>query len=717
MHKLWALFVLVYLLAGGALAQGIVPASEPALPTSPSRSTVPFLLPQAEGQDSLAARVGVLRDATQALTLAQARALYDERLFKRLERRSIDEGYTRDHIWLRMAVTNGTAPGGPSDWRLHFRENFLQVLDVWQVPPGAPPRLLLSHRPDSPFSARTIAYPELVVALDIPPGETHEVFVRYASGGSSQLYFSFRTAESFADLVVRKTAKNFIYYGMLLLLVIIGAAAFLATRRGVFGAYALYVCFGLLFIMHNDGNTFRYLWPNAPLFNGFASVVLGAGIIASGANFARAFLGTALHHPWLDRLMLGLIALPVLMMASTLVIDTQEIKRALVALSLVSVLAFTGAGIVAARTRFREVRFYLIAWSGAVISAAIMSSRHILGLEISEELQFDSMRIVFVTDAALMGLAILDRINQLRRARAQALEMSLFTAERNLTLNQRLQGLENQVRVAHRLARARDRHIADTVHDLRQPLQALRLNIRALADNPGPGDAAAQGRIEDMFRYLETLVVAQLEDPADEIAADEMAADEIADGRALAQGRAVADGRAGVQASRDTPRPELTDLGEVLGAVAQMFGPEAAEKGLALRVVPSGAQVALPPLDVMRLATNLVSNAVKYTPAGAVLLGVRRRGGVPWLEVHDTGIGIAPEARAAALDRHGRLRQGERLADGQGLGLSIVAEIATRHGLTLDLATRPGGGTCVAVSLAVPIAPAAAAGPERMVGA
>jgi CheY-like chemotaxis protein len=77
-----------------------------------------------------------------------------------------------------------------------------------------------------------------------------------------------------------------------------------------------------------------------------------------------------------------------------------------------------------------------------------------------------------------------------------------------------------------------------------------------------------------------------------------------------------------------------------------------------------------------RLLQNLISNAIKYTPAGRVLVGCRRRGARLRIEVHDTGIGIPSGKRRAVFKEFHRLDQGARVARGVGLGLSIVERIA-----------------------------------------
>jgi len=612
--------------------------------------------------------VAALRDPGGAMELEAAR----DAGFATVIGQAADFGYTEDAIWLRLRVANDTPDVG--DWRLHFRSNFLPEFAAWMRDAEGRVSLLEDQRPDSGFGTRRVAYPELVVAFRLPPGEVATLYVRYTSGGSSNLSFAVRTADGFDALAARQTARNFIFYGMMLLLTVAAFLAGLLTRRAIFGAYGCYACVAMLFVMHADGNSFQYLWPDAPMFNAYASVLLGAGLIVFGANFARMFLRTALLHPVLDRLLLGLIGLALAMVAVTAVGFTQEIKKALVLTAFLSCVLFTVAGLVAARTRFREVRFYVIAWLGAVAASAIMTGRHWLGLEISEEFQFDAMRVVMVTDAVMMGLAIIDSINQMKQAQRRALETALAEARRNLELSRRLGQLEERHALAEALAETSQRRLADTAHDLRQPLMALRLNVqRLLAGTPAgsaPGSAPGPRRedFEESFAYLEGLVGSELTRHG---AMDE--------GDANTSGHAVDD---------------------VLAVVAEMFAATAAAKGLGLGHVRSGARSTLPPLVLMRIVSNLVANAIAYTERGRVLIGLRRAGGAWRLEVHDTGPGLSPADFARARARGARLIPGGG-GDGAGLGLAIVDRLAREHGLSVTLCPYRRGGTGIAVTLPV----------------
>ena len=125
-------------------------------------------------------------------------------------------------------------------------------------------------------------------------------------------------------------------------------------------------------------------------------------------------------------------------------------------------------------------------------------------------------------------------------------------------------------------------------------------------------------------------------------------------------------------------KAELSDfrIDELLARLEVEFAPLAREKELDLVFAPSTLMVCFDRRLLRRLLQNLVSNAIKYTPEGGVLVGCRRRGSRLRVEVYDTGIGIPHAKRRAVFKEFHRLDQGARVARGVGLGLSIVERIA-----------------------------------------
>ena len=113
------------------------------------------------------------------------------------------------------------------------------------------------------------------------------------------------------------------------------------------------------------------------------------------------------------------------------------------------------------------------------------------------------------------------------------------------------------------------------------------------------------------------------------------------------------------------------------------------EVGLRLRRVSSTLQTGIAPMVLMRIVSNLVSNAVKYTETGAILVGVRRRCTGPEVWVCDTGPGMS----SAELETFRKEGEKGARSRGHGLGLAVCFGLAEAHGLGLEVESVPGRGT------------------------
>lgn len=623
--------------------------------------------------DALTAHIAALEDTSRALTVADLTPP-EAPDFTLLDGHFPDFGYTPAQIWLRMCLRNTT---DTPDWRLYVHENFFQVFEVHIQRADGVVDPVESLRPDSPFSARVIPDAELVVPLNIEPGETVTLFLGYSSGGASQMDFSLETLDSFMLLASKRTAKNFIFYGMMLLLIALAMASLVVFRHVVFLAYSSYAAAALLFVMHGDGVAFQYLWPALPGLNSNASIFTGGALIVSGAAYARVFLQTRLRHPHIDKLLWGLIVATPLLIAVLIVPNSQLLKKLLIILSLGSILIFTGAGLFSYLSGHRDVRFYTLAWLGALVASGMMNLRHVVGLEIPQETVHDSIRVVMVLDAMMMGLAIADRYNQMRRGRQDALEQSLLATRQRLDLNRRLADLQARHDLAVLLAKSRDHDIQNVVHDLRQPLHALRLNVMNLtSEGPVQDTAGRTQNVDAAFTYLETLIAQHLESDASD-------------------GVEISGGQTHEQVQN---QPGLQDI---LAAVADMFQPDAEAKELSLRYVASQSELPVSePLVLTRILSNLVSNAIKYTDSGGVLIVTRRRGNTVRVEIHDTGPGMSNAEFAHAAQRNVRLEKSRGAAEGNGLGLAIAIDLANRHGMQIEPIATRRNGTGLALVLA-----------------
>ncbi|MFD1253062.1 Non-motile and phage-resistance protein [Devosia equisanguinis] len=150
------------------------------------------------------------------------------------------------------------------------------------------------------------------------------------------------------------------------------------------------------------------------------------------------------------------------------------------------------------------------------------------------------------------------------------------------------------------------------------------------------------------------------------------------------------------------PAPAPVAAQDLLKKIEVEFAPMARERSITLRMVATKGTVLADRNLVARIVQNLVSNAIKYTPVGGkVLVGVRRRGNRLRLDVVDTGIGFNRDQHRLVFAEFSRLERGARMAQGLGLGLSIVQRLVTALGLTLELDSREGHGSRFSLYLPV----------------
>ncbi len=643
--------------------------------TSPALAQSPVLtLDGPRAPETLQGHIDSFLDPSGAMQTAEILALPED-AFSPVITAAPDFGYTDSTIWLRIAVRNVTSD--VVSWRLHFRENFKQLLAVHVVDARGVSKTTYDVGPGDPFHKRPIAYPEMVAPLQLRPDETATILIEYWSEGSSHLAFGFETETSFAASAASRSAKNFLYYGMMIIPLLLAALALVIYRHPVFAAYIGSWLAALLFVMHSDGVTFQYFWPNAPDWNSFASIPLGAGVIILSPNFARVFLNTKVNHPIIDKLLWAVMGLASAMVVSSAFLDNQTLKKLLVLLSLVSVGMCAFSGFVAALTRFKEVRFFVLAWLGFLFAASIMSLRHWLGIEISQDFQNDVIRSVMVVDATLMGLSIADRYNQLRLSRQAAIARRYEEENRNLKLLARLSDLERRFAQESEQLKSRDVASANTLHDLQQPLAALRLNVRALS-GPAEQSPSAVADMEASFTYIEGLMNAASRQRENEVTLN-ASAPELA----------------------EQERGATYGLRKVTDGVVQMFLPDAAARGLELCYVPSHHDTKVQPMQAMRILSNLLSNAIKYTDTGRILFCVRKRGETLRVEIHDTGKGLTRAEFLKAKERSTRLFETAEGKHGEGLGLAIVDELARATGYEVDLLCERASGLSLGVSFPI----------------
>jgi Na+/proline symporter/CheY-like chemotaxis protein len=224
---------------------------------------------------------------------------------------------------------------------------------------------------------------------------------------------------------------------------------------------------------------------------------------------------------------------------------------------------------------------------------------------------------------------------------------------------------------------SKTRFLAAASHDILQPLNAARLYVTSLVERQGGGnDAQLVGNIDASLDAVEEIFGALLDIS---------------------------------RLDTGAMKPEIVSfrMDELLRQLEVEFTPLAQERGLRLQFVPCSLAVESDRRLLRRLLQNLVSNAIKYTPRGRVLVGCRRRKRRLRIDVYDTGLGIPSSKKRAIFQEFHRLDQGAKVARGLGLGLSIVERIARVLDYKIGVVSTVGRGSHFSVeaplSAAVPV--------------
>ncbi|MBT6241396.1 MAG: response regulator, partial [Rhodospirillaceae bacterium] len=265
------------------------------------------------------------------------------------------------------------------------------------------------------------------------------------------------------------------------------------------------------------------------------------------------------------------------------------------------------------------------------------------------------------------------KVNLERRVTGRTAELMALNDQLRKEIDERTI-VEEQLKLAKTEAEeaniSKTKFLAAASHDLLQPLNAARLFTSALTDRkPSGKDGELAEGINGALRGVESMLNALLD---------------------------ISKLDAGAVPIETTDFP----LSSLLSRIVSEHTPIAAEAGLTFRTVPCKAIVRTDRKLLGRIVRNLISNAIRYTPKGKILVGCRKRKDAIRLEVWDTGIGIPEDLREEIFEEFrqlgGETRDGDK---GVGLGLAIVKRIAQIQNHLVGVQSIPGKGSVFYIDL------------------
>ncbi len=245
---------------------------------------------------------------------------------------------------------------------------------------------------------------------------------------------------------------------------------------------------------------------------------------------------------------------------------------------------------------------------------------------------------------------------------------------------QLIASLREQTKTAMQAVSVKNSLLANAAHDLRQPVHALAFYADWLRSEPDlaalvvPKILLATDSVNTLFNSLFDF--------------------------------------AKIEAGAVKPKFSAIPVCQVVDDLMLQFRPAAFGKSIIFRQRITPGLVWTDPVLIRRIVGNLLGNAVRYTQRGGVLLTTRIRHGCMWIEVWDTGVGIAPEHQEQVFQEFYKASQHAGTEDGFGLGLAIVKRLSQVLGHKVSMTSHLGKGTCMRVE--VGLANSDATGPVKL---
>ena len=570
----------------------------------------------------------------------------------------LNAGYSRSVFWLRLDLQYlPRQEQGARSWLLELAYPPLDHLELY-LPDDSGSFALAQRTGDAlPFDSRQIRQNNYLFELSLEPGQTKRIYLRLESQGSIQAPLTLWSPNAYLEEQPGRIYVLGIIYGVLLVMLVYNLFIFLSVRDTSYLYYILYIAsFGLYQISVN-GAGIEYFWPDSPWWANAATPFLIGSAALFGCQFARSFLHTAEHSPWVDRLLLVLMACGAAVMILALCISYATALRLATYLALLFTVVIFAAGILAWLRGMRVARYFIFAWT-AFLVGGIVNTLMVLGHVPNVFLTMYASQIGSALEVGLLSLALADRINAMKEERTRILQEA----------GRKLEALNQELADSNRF---KDEFLATVTHELRTPMNGV------------------IGSLELMQTVKMDIELEQYQKTAAASARDMMRM--VNDILALTE----------LQAGKLYPRRDAFSLRGLLDGLCAQYAPRAEDKGLSFTLELDDSLPDTLEGDAAKLAQALgylLDNAIKFTSEGGVTLEVGRAGSIGSnlplsVVVSDSGIGFAH----VEGDLYQRFHQLDgsmtRKYGGLGIGLAICRHLVDLLGGSLSHESQPGVGS------------------------
>jgi signal transduction histidine kinase/class 3 adenylate cyclase len=505
------------------------------------------------------------------------------------------------------------------------------------------------------------------------PSGTREVYVAVRGTASHQIPLELSTADRWHTRTVRDAIVQAAYFGALGAMTVYNLIVWLGTGLAIYRTYVAFLASFAVFSLGYGGSLYAGPLGNASWLNDHLLVPAIVTYANSGVAFVFAMLDLGAFRERLAPFARSWQRLLAFVAIASLAIPYAVAMKTTLPLAAVQLGVCVVAGVVALRRGERVARWYMLAWS-AFLLGSVTNIFRTFGIAPSNAFTENAQQAGSVVEFLLLSFALADRVKQLQHEATRNAELAAANAR--LAAESALEAQEASERALaeqertnaelRRLDQVKDEFLANTSHELRTPIHGVTGILDALMGRP-------------------SLTAADREDITHALASAQRLSSLVSSVLDFSQFRS----------GQLTVERAPVDFARILEDECARLRPEAQvplRVGSLERTIAAHGDAS----RLRQLAAQLLSNAVKFTPSGAIDVALRADGEDLVLEIRDTGVGIAAERLEGLF---AGLEQGDgsttREAGGLGIGLALAKRIAEAHGGELALRSTVGEGTTV----------------------
>jgi len=420
------ILILILALSG---FMGFIPA--------PAWATEPLVLEPGISRYNLAPYLEVLDDPRKQWSIEDVISPELSRRFVPNNARALNLGLSAAVYWVRFTVKD-SAVSEPIPWLLDLGNVTIEAAELYQVCPGAAPRLLAKRDLWTALPFRASVYENMLFSLAAMPEQPCAFILRIDSQDSLYLPMTVITPASFRAKQSRTMLWYGFYYGILVVMFVTNLIFYLRLRERSRLYYLFFVVFSALYFATRDSLTIEYIFRLRPYLDFYCGQISLGLVIIFTILFSKEFLKTSSFHRLVDH---GLTFLALLAVLNIVLIPFRDRLLTLnlsTLLGLIVSVTLLFTGLLSLRSGFRPARYYLLSFV-FFLSGAILYALNYAGILSHTLTTFQSFQVCSGLQVILLSIALSDQIAELQRQKELAQADTVQALSRADKLNIELQ--------------------------------------------------------------------------------------------------------------------------------------------------------------------------------------------------------------------------------------------------------------------------------------